>query len=257
MRRKLGQHFLKDRTTLLKIAEALNLEPGDTVIEIGAGHGELTEKLKAEGLKIIAIERDKDFVELLRNKFGEDKNVEIVEGDALEKLKTKREKLKTYKIVGNIPYYITGHLLRVISELENKPEICVLTIQKEVAIRITAEPPKMNRLAASVQFWAEPKIVDYLQAKLFSPPPEVDSAIVKLKTRSEKRKIKGEDYYRMIRILFQQPRKTILNNLVAKGENGWTREKILEVLEKEGVKPSDRPQNLSIDEIVRLATVLE
>lgn len=289
MKRKLGQHFLKDKNALLKIAGALSLESGNTVIEIGAGHGELTKQLITNNLgqktnngeiKIILIEKDAGLAAGLKEKFAEDKNVEILEGDALKLLKPLTQNLQAtnYKLVGNIPYYITGHLLRIIGELENKPEVCVFTIQKEVAQRISSEPPKMNRLAASVQFWAEPKIVDYLPAKLFSPPPEVDSATLKLKTKSEKRKIeseelkakseklssrggpafsgkiKEEDYYKMVRILFQQPRKTILNNLVSGFEAG--RLEITKILNKIGISQDLRPQNMTIEDIIELTNSL-
>lgn len=289
MKRKLGQHFLKDKNALLKIAGALSLESGNTVIEIGAGHGELTKQLITNNLgqktnngeiKIILIEKDAGLAAGLKEKFAEDKNVEILEGDALKLLKPLTQNLQAtnYKLVGNIPYYITGHLLRIIGELENKPEVCVFTIQKEVAQRISSEPPKMNRLAASVQFWAEPKIVDYLPAKLFSPPPEVDSATLKLKTKSEKRKIeseelkakseklssrggpafsgkiKEEDYYKMVRILFQQPRKTILNNLVSGFEAD--RLEITKILNKIGISQDLRPQNMTIEDIIELTNSL-
>jgi len=286
MGEKLGQHFLKDKNALIKIEAALNLKSKDTVIEIGAGHGELTEELKAKsakrkiqsgklktesgkleeknekrkigmgGIKIIAVEKDSSLAELLKKKFEEDENVEVVEGDALKTLNSITNNLqqKKYKIAGNIPYYITGHLLKIISKLDNKPEICVFTIQKEVAIRMSAEPPRMNRLAAAVQFWAEPEIIEYLPAKLFSPPPEVDSALIRLQVVGGRFKVDAEKYYRMVRILFQQPRKTILNNL-ASGLD-LNRLEITKMLNKIGVSPSSRPQDMTIENIIELANSL-
>ena len=276
--KRLGQHFLKNKSALKKIADALELKPGDFVIEIGAGHGELTNELlslsfevldkKANPkIKIIAVEKDKELVKILREKFAGDKNVEITEGDAIQTIKklptniipqlwynvsSKKGgggSLAGFKIVGNIPYYITGHLLRIIGELKNKPELCVFTIQKEVAERIAAQPPKMNRLAASVQFWAEPEIVGILPKKDFEPQPEVDSAVIKLKTKNEKLKINEMDYYRTVRILFAQPRKTILNNLAsAKTEN---KALLAEKLKKIGINPQSRPQNLRVEDIIK------
>lgn len=258
----LGQHFLKNKSVAKKIVAALELVPGDTVIEIGPGHGELTEIVERESwsvnrdIKVIAIEKDTELATQLRQKFAENKNVEVVEGDALKVLPRICSTLHAsrFKIVGNIPYYITGHLLRTIGELTAKPSVSVLMIQKEVAERIVATPPKMNRLAASVQFWAEPKIITHVPKGDFAPPPEVDSAVIRLKMKDEKLKIKDEDYYEAVRALFQQPRKTILNNLVA------TDKTKREVFEKElitiGIPPENRPQDLAIEDMVRIAQFL-
>ena len=307
--KRLGQHFLKNGWALKKIVEALELKSGDIVIEIGAGHGELTEEIqrqatsdKRQGIKIIAIERDGGLIKILKEKFAGNKNIEIIEGDALQiikKLPTNiipqlwynisnksggAENLAGLKIVGNIPYYITGRLFRVIGELEHKPELCVFTVQKEVAERICAGPKinpvrsraraqarpsrasgratsnGMNRLAASVQFWAEPKIIALLSKKDFYPAPEVESAIIKLNIKevepppggSTSQKLDAEKYYATVRKLFAQPRKTILNN-ISHGTYHVSREKIIEKLKKIGINPGDRPQNLSMEDIIKIA----
>ena len=197
----LGQHFLINKKKIEKIIEALDLKSGDVVVEIGPGKGALTiplcENCQKLGCKIIAVEKDKDLADDLKNKIydlGLDKNIEIIEGDALKTLPrlihNSELRIKNYKIVGNIPYYITGYLLRILGELENKPSLIVLTIQKEVAQRVCAKPRTrrrqgyggqgMNLLAASVQFWAEPKIIGSVSKKDFWPIPKVDSAIIKL-----------------------------------------------------------------------------
>ena len=164
--RKLGQHFLKNKSALRLIAESLDVMPNDTVIEIGPGHGELTEFLVATpAKKIIAIEKDEDLYHALEKQFHTDDRVTIIQGDALKTLPSLVKDLPSagaYKIAGNIPYYITGHLFRIIGELEHRPEKCSFTIQEEVAERICAMPPRMNRLAASIQFWASAKIVKIL-----------------------------------------------------------------------------------------------
>ena len=269
MSKCLGQYFLINERKLQKIVEVLDLKPGDSVIEIGPGHGELTENLKSQisNLKIIAIEKDEEFVRYLQKKFARDKNIEIVKGDALKILPSVIHnslfKIQNYKIVGNIPFYITGRLLRTLSELENKPSLIVLTVQKEVAERICAEPPQMNLLAASVQFWAKPEIVDYIPKTDFWPQPKVDSAIIKLKSITVSMRphekcyeIGAEEYYKLIKILFKQPRKTILNNLSGNRKQELEtrdREKIIEKLRKLKINPGDRPQNLSIEQIKKLA----
>ncbi len=252
-KKSLGQNFLMNKSKLRKIADVLELKKGDTVIEIGSGHGELTEELRIKNkeLRIIAIEKDTEFAKALKEKFSKDKNIEIIEGDVLKVLPVLFGGFKlqalSFKIVGNIPYYITGYLLRIVSELELKPELMILTIQKEVAQRISAKPPKMNLLAASVQFWAEPKIIGYISKKDFRPAPKVDSAIIKLKATSDKQQVKSENYYKLIKILFKQPRKTIFNNLC--GAKKIDADKCRKKLLKAGINPSDRPQNLEMGKL--------
>src|SRR3989344_869125 len=320
MPRYLGQHFLKNKAKLKKIIDALELKDGDIVVEVGPGHGELTQEIQKSKIpeteqvrygsgknqsanwrtkiKIIAIEKDINLVKFLKEKFSKDKNIEIIEGDALKEIKNQISKIKitnqnskiikNLKIVGNIPYYITGYLLRILGELENKPSLIVLTIQKEVAQRVCAKPRTrrrqgyggqgMNLLAASVQFWAEPKIIGSVSKKDFWPIPKVDSAIIKLTpltllVRSSIQCNKG-DYYKFIKILFKQPRKTILNNLLSgiggkntailsdsalsdriaggKVNKKKNKEEIIEKLKKVGVDPQTRPQNLSVEQILKL-----
>lgn len=261
MKKFLGQHFLINKEKLKKITEALELRDGDLVIEIGAGHGELTEELRSTNreLRIIAIEKDPRLTKYLQKRFSEDKNIKIIDGDALKIIPnlTKTYNLKpiTYKIAGNIPYYITGRLLRIISELKNKPKLIVLTLQKEVAERICAKPPRMNLLAASVQFWTKPEIIGFISKTAFNPQPKVDSAILKLETRNLKLKAQGaRGYYKLIKILFKQPRKTIVNNL-AEGLK-IPKEEIIEKLKLLKINPSDRPQNLSISQLTDIIHVL-
>jgi len=256
MGNRLGQHFLVNKSKIKKIIEVLELKEKDTVIEIGAGHGELTKELiNGKELRIIAVEKDGNLEQSLRNSIKNNGNsVEIIHGDALKLLPQLILKLPNYKIVGNIPYYITGRLLRIIGELENKPEIIVLTVQKEVAERITAKPPRMNLLAASVQVWASVEIIDYIPKKDFQPAPQVDSAIIKLRGVAYEEKIM-KNYYKLIKILFKQPRKTILNNLA----NAFLlpKDKLKEKLERAGINAQERPQNLNLEQIKHLSLLLK
>lgn len=256
---KLGQHFLKDGAVLRAIGEAVEPRPSETIIEIGPGHGELTKVLREANSEshIIAIEKDANLGELLQKKFAGDEYIEIVKGDALELLpdtvRLKKLKAATYVVVGNIPYYITGRLLRTLGELNERPSRIVLTIQKEVAERICAEPPRMNRLAAIVQFWAEPKILRIVSRSAFKPEPDVDSAIIVLSTRGRASKTVGfPTYTEIVRKLFAQPRKTILNNLRAT----IPAQDVERALRAANVVPEQRPQDLTIEAIVDIAAHL-
>lgn len=254
MPRKLGQHFLEDEEALEKIAAGLEIKKTDVVVEIGPGHGELTRHLvEYHPKKIIAIEKDKYLAEALPRNLSPlptGTEFKIINADAIKALSSLR--FRRYKLIGNIPFYITGRLLRVLSELKNKPEVIVLTVQKEVAERIVAQPPRMNLLAAITQFWAEPEIIGFIPRGKFSPPPEVDSAIIRLLPRKTKN---PEQYYQFVKILFKQPRKTILNNLLTTSKN--RKEKIMEKLNKTGLVPSSRPQNLNMKMIVLLASLMK
>lgn len=274
--KKLGQHFLKNKSVLDTIVAALDLGEGDRVIEIGPGHGELTAPLlrasKNLDCFIICIEKDHALIaplaELARQE--RDGRLEIKEGDALKLLPeiasaagTRGD--TTYKIVGNIPYYITGKLLRTISELKNKPERTVMLIQKEVAERICAVAPEMNRLAASVQFWADAEIIARVPRKDFAPAPEVDSAVILLTTKIAHistatpamavQNIDPEEYYRAVRGIFAQPRKNLINNISAMLGKELSKIEIGEFLKKIAIDPESRPQNLTIEQIIAIAGI--
>lgn len=263
----LGQHFLKNTAAIKTIIAALDLKNGDTIVEIGPGRGALTmpliNRLQVLGIRcqVIAIEKDKelgsrlqaslDLSSGLRLGFS---NLEIIKGDALKILpnlsKTYNLKPNTWKLAGNIPYYITGHLLRILSELENKPTTTVLMIQKEVAERIVARPPKMNLLAAITQFWAKPEILMTLKPSDFDPPPKVDSVIILLKPITYNLKTDKERYYAFVKTIFKQPRKTLLNNLAAGMKIDKT--ELLEKLKTLGFNENTRPQELSVEAIQEL-----
>jgi len=293
MKNYLGQNFLINKNKIKKIIEALDLKPNETIIEIGAGHGEITIEIiqksrnqEIKKFKIFAIEKDKKLADILRNsietKWKLNKNsIEIIHGDALKVLPNLISQfpnfpISVYKLVGNIPFYITGRLLRIISELKLKPSLAVFIMQKEVGQRICAlrqaqGKPKMNLLAANVQFWAEPKIIGYISKKEFKPASEVDAAIIKLANRVQpiaNREI-AEKYYKLVQALFKQPRKTILNNLILSANIKFNvktsdvrrtsdvqklKEEIVKKLAKLGINPQDRPQNLSIEQIKNLST---
>lgn len=246
----LGQHFLINETAILNIIESLELKKGDTIIEIGPGAGALTiplsQKCKEIGCKLIAIEKDTTLAQGFEN-------VEVVYGDALLELPKIAQKLSDYKIVGNIPYYITGHLLRTIGELANKPVVTVLMIQKEVAQRVCAAPPNMNLLAAATQIWAQCEPLFALRPADFDPPPKVHSAVIKLHTKNLKLKAKElAKYYRALHVIFKQPRKTLLNNL----SEAMPRETARKMLETLNLPPNFRSQNATLEHIREISEKL-
>lgn len=250
--RKLGQHFLRNTNILERIASQILSSSPEIIIEIGPGHGELTRHLLASESprKIIVIERDIKLIPHLQESFQSDPRFEIVEGDALKilPLLISQKKIKQYSLAGNIPYYITGHLLRTIGELPTKPQDTTLLIQKEVAERMAATPPKMNRLAASVQFWGVPKILFSVPPESFSPPPQVDSAVIHIRTKLQKG-ISMDVFNTTLQTLFAQPRKTLLNNLCSR----FPKEEAQAILLRCHLDPQQRPEQLSLQNIFDLA----
>jgi len=255
----LGQHFLKNQTVIDKTISTLDIKSGDLIIEIGPGKGALTLPMAQSSgtdFKIITIEKDANLAKELDKKIRNlhIKNVEIIEGDVLEVLPEliSKLKLKKYKLIGNIPYYITGKILRTISDLPDKPSVSILMVQKEVAERITAQPPRNNLLASATQVWADVRTITTIKAKDFLPPPKVDSAIIQitpnnLKLSSEEK----EKYYEFIHIIFKQPRKTLANNL--KDGLGITREEVEKRLKSLEISPNCRPQDISTEQILHLS----
>lgn len=245
---RLGQHFLRNRGALARIAGALEIGPGETVLEIGPGHGELTGFLLEAGAKVIVLERDP----ALAGDLERGGRVEVVRGDALRTLGQRAEKIRgAYKLAGNIPYYITGKLFRILSDLPKKPSRTVLTIQREVAARAAAEPPEMNRLAASIRFWAEPKVIMSLPARDFSPPPKVDSAVLLLAALAHP-VAANEPYFLVVRSLFKQPRKTIANNLLPFFRSRGELDIALRAI---GLDPNSRPQDATIEQVVLISSL--
>jgi len=253
----MGQNFLIDENVLDKIIEAAEIKKDDTILEVGPGLGILTIELAKKAKQVIAIEKDKELTRILNNELRimNIKNVEIINEDIL-KTKYKMQDTK-YKIVANIPYYLTSPLIRKFLEIKNKPSLMVLMIQKEVAQRICARPPKMSILSAAVQFYAEPKIISHVSKKSFWPQPKVDSAILRLSPTQNKKEQNADlrrKYYKLIKILFKQPRKTILNNL--RNANLWeqiSKEEIVKDLTRLNINPQDRPQNLGLEQIKNLS----
>lgn len=257
-KKSLGQHFLINPRILDKIVAAAEITKEDTVLEIGPGTGNLTKELAEKAGKVIAIEKDRRLINALKLKF-ENSNVKIVESDIL-KLKIEslienyKLKIENYKIVGNIPYYITSNFLRTVLEKWPKPKLVVLTIQKEVAQRIMARPPHMNLLALSVQFFSEPKIIRYISKENFRPRPKVDSAIIKLISKKELPIDNPERFFKISRAGFLGKRKQLINSLSANLKK--EKKEIEKNLKEAEIDLKSRPEELDIDSWVRIAKII-
>ncbi len=260
--RSRGQNFLIREEIYDEIVRQADLKPDDIVLEVGPGLGFLTAKLalrlrsgQAGRGKVIAVELDDKLSEVLRIGLLAQgiKNVEVVNGDILKSPLSPFVK-GGFKIVANLPYNITSIFLRKFFEIENKPELMVLLLQKEVAERICAKPGKMSLLAVSVQFYARPEIIKIVPKESFWPKPEVDSAMVKIITNPPGPLYQGgkfeKDFFQLVKFGFSAKRKMLKNNLAA----GFR----LEANEAEarikqaGFNPRARAQELSVDDWLKL-----
>lgn len=259
---KLGQNFLKNDDIVKKIIAAANLTHDDLVVEIGPGKGILTEELAKYADKVVAVELDENLVKLLLNKFSNTKNVEIIHGDILKTnisnlLRPPRSKSeKSYKVVANIPYYITSPIIRLFLESEMPPIEMILMVQKEVAERIVSKPGKMSILAVSVQYYADAEILFEVGKENFEPMPEVDSAVIKItKHRSQRtNKTQSTNFFRIVKAGFSAKRKTLVNNLA----NSLHLDKSIveEKIKTAGLKPTVRAQELSVENWKNLTKLL-
>jgi len=250
--RRLGQNFLIDEKVLRKIIEAANLSENDIVLEVGPGIGNLTVELAKRVKKVIAIEKDKKMVEILRETLKNFTNIEIIEGDIL-KINLKPYTSKPYKVVANIPYYLTSPLIRKFIECkEERPRYMILMVQKEVAQRIVARPPDMSILAVSVQFYAKPKIISFVSKKSFWPQPKVDSAILRIDPlmNTDKKQINTDLFFKIVRAGFSQPRKQLINNF-SKGLE-FDKKKVEVWLLKNKIQPTQRAETLNLEDWINL-----
>ena len=251
----LGQNFLIDPHAIQEMLTAAQIEPTDTILEIGPGLGALTQALAQKARKVIAIEKDQKMVNILQETLKDFKNVEIIYGDVL-KLDTAYLMRKTdYKIVASLPYYITAPVIRKFLEMvEARPRTMVLVVQKEVAQRIRAKPLKMNILALSVQFYAVPKIIAYVKKTSFWPQPKVDAAILQILPLSTAYPVDPHKFFTVVKAGFSQPRKQLLNNLST--QLHLPRKQVEQWLQKNNIQPTQRAETLTIQNWIDLANTL-
>lgn len=246
--KRLGQNFLIDSHALERVVEAAEITEQDVVLEIGAGAGNLTILLASRAREVVAVELDERLIPPLHEVVASYENVQIVQGDILALEPSKLMKQPGYKVVANIPYYITSALIRQLLEAEPKPSSLTLTIQQEVAERICAEPGNMSVLALSVQVYGEPSIVGRIPAGSFYPPPKVDSAVVKVGIFPSPLIPQQllNTFFRLVKAGFSQKRKNLRNALA--GGMHWSTAQAESVLCAANIDPSRRAQTLSLDE---------
>ncbi len=259
-RKGLGQHFLVDDRALQRIIAAAGLTPDGTVVEVGPGLGVLTSELARRAEKVIAVELDSRLAELLRESLTPFPNVTIITADILKVdpallLRTGggTEAPPPYKVVANLPYYITSAVLRHFLESSLPPRLMVVMVQREVAAQIVARPGDMSLLSVSIQVYGRPEIVARVPARSFYPPPEVDSALLRIAVYPHPAVDFGTDregFFRLVRAGFSTRRKQLVNSL-ANGL-GSPKAETLALLEKAGIAPQRRAETLALEEWDRL-----
>lgn len=252
----LGQNFILDENVIGDIVYAAGVQAGDNILEIGPGSGIMTAMMADKGAKVLAVELDKALEPVLQDVIG-DRSVKIVFQDALKAdlNALTRETFgenAPYSIVANLPYYITADFLMRAISLNPAPESITLMLQKEACERVMSEPGDKNwsALSASVRYFADPEIVMDAPASLFTPPPHVDSCLLKLHMH-ENRPLSKEDEARLMNLIqaaFRMRRKTLANNLSA--SFSLSREETLAVLEKAGLDAKVRGEILTIDQLI-------
>lgn len=251
-KKSLGQHWLYDEDSLAAMCEVAELSRNDTVLEIGPGLGTLTEKLVKIAKTVVAVEFDTKLAAELPVRLPAD-NLRVIESDILKFDFTKLS--VDYKVVANIPYYLTSNLIRVISESVNPPSAAVILVQKEVAQRVAAGPGNMSILGVTAQFYWEVSLGGVVEAELFMPPPKVDSQILILNRRPSPLFAGVDDkrFFRLVKAGFSQKRKTLVNSLSA--GLGISKVEAKQMLESVGIDPSTRAQALSLNDWKKLYSV--
>jgi len=256
-KKRLGQHFLVDESVLEQIVSAAGLAPEDVVIEVGPGLGLLTRELAKRAGRVIAVELDAQLVPVLKKTLSPFGNVFIVYADILkvpplELIKRYSAGSTRYKLVANLPYYITSPVLRHFLESSFKPQLMVVMVQKEVGETIVASSGKMSLLSISVQLYAKPVVVTFAPANSFYPKPKVDSMVLRLDLLPEPAVAVSDvaGFFDVVRGGFSSPRKQLRNSL-AQGLQLMPAQAAL-LLEKAGIEPQRRAETLGLEEWARI-----
>ncbi len=253
-KKSLGQNFLKSKGVLKKIVSAGTVSATDVVLEIGPGKGALTRVILDTGAQVIAVEKDRELIPILNEEFKKEiknKKLILIEGDILDldlgKIKIGKKK---YKLIANIPYYITGAIIRKFLEDTLKPELIVLLVQKEVAERIVARDKKESILSMSIKAYGNPIYIEKVPKRYFTPVPRVDSAIILIKdiNTAKLEKIGSESFFKLIHAGFGHKRKVVFSNL----KKAVKEDVLREFWEKNNLSMTARAENLLIEHWIEL-----
>ncbi len=261
----LGQNFLANQATIEKIVAAAKLTPDDVVLEVGAGLGTLTERLARHAGHVVAVELDQRLLPVLQSVLADFDNITLIQGDVLAldpaalisaAIIQHPASNSQYKVVANLPYYITSAVLRHLLEANLKPQRMAITVQREVAERIVAKPGQMSLLAVSVQFYGRPRLLFRIKPGSFYPSPEVESAVVGIDLHATP-PVPVEDtaaFFHVARAGFAQRRKQLRNSLAAGLRQ--SPDEVAAKLREVGVDPRRRAQTLSLEEWAKVACML-
>jgi len=258
-KKSLGQNFLKSERALSKIIEAGDIKSGETVLEIGPGLGALTERLLATGARVLAIEKDDNLYESLKQKFSQ----EITEGklilihDDILNFEAISYKLQagSYKLIANIPYNLTGAIFKKFLETDSQPEKIVLLVQKEVAERIVAKDNKESILSISIKVYGAPKYIETVKAGSFAPSPKVDSAIIEISNISKDNftEFTEKTFFEALKAGFQSKRKKLSSNL----SNLYPKERVLNAFKELKLDENVRAEDLNVKEWIEIVKILK
>lgn len=254
-KKSFGQNWLHDDYTLDLIVSSANISSEDTVLEVGPGLGTLTQKLIDRAKTVVTVEADQDLIPILESKFNVSSRpglegdirpgLELIMGDILKFNLTSLP--KGYKVVANIPYYLTSNLIRILLESQNPPKSLTLLIQKEVAERIVAKPGQMSVLAFSVQYYAQATIIRDVSRELFDPVPKVDSSIIQIDLKKQPSfPADSKKLFQLVKAGFSQKRKKLTNALA--GGLHISQDQALCLVREAGLKDSVRAQELSLSD---------
>lgn len=257
MSKRLGQNFLIDASIVQGIVDAANVQENDRVLEIGPGIGTLTQALAETGAEVTCVELDKRLPEVLAHTLDAYDNVRVIQGDILKVNIPEIMGNKPFKVVANLPYYITTPIIMALLEKHLPITDIVVMVQKEVAERMAAQPggKTYGALSVAVQYYTVPEIALYVPPRSFMPPPEVDSVVVSCKVRQipAVELIDEKMFFRVVKAAFGQRRKTLNNALKSMGVD---KNIIADVLDKAGIEATRRGETLTMEEFGAIANIL-
>lgn len=256
--RRRGQNFLINPSIVERIIREADLNKKDLVLEVGSGLGALTEGIAQQAGQVIAVEIDSRLVAILEEKTKEYKNLKIIKSSILDDLPKKIRLANSYKIVANLPFNITGKALRIFLEQREKVKLMILIVQREVAERMVARPPQMSLLSLAVQFYAQAEIIFDIHQSNFWPQPQVESTVIKIiPFQRECSRQQEATFFQIIKKGFSSKRKYLLNNLSKSVIIKKKKEELLDIFYKIDLNPQVRAQELSLEQWLELASLIE